>query len=89
MNVQFNGELNMRELEAKLLCNDNDIRELMIQHSAADNGWILNLVSNDGVKHTLISKRAKTPRIFKTLDACVNRCQRISLANIQITVIPW
>lgn len=78
----------MRELEAKLLFNSNNLSELIIQPSNANNGWTLDIVSNDGTKHTLISKRATTPRIFKTLDACVNCCQRISLINLKITLTP-
>ena len=69
----------MKEREAKLLCTTNKLKTAIIQPATDDKGWTLKLVAKNGVEGMLVSKRSTSPRVFKTLDACINCCKRIEL----------
>ncbi len=67
----------MKEREARLLCRSLELKEAIIQTSNDNKGWTLKLISTNGDENMLISKRSTTPRVFKTLDACINCCKRM------------
>lgn len=67
----------MKEHEAKQLCTSKKLKEAIIQPSPDNSGWTLTLITKHGVEDVLVSKRSTAPRVFKTLDACINCCKRI------------
>ena len=78
----------MKEREAIILYKSNGLKKIIIQPSAENYGWVLKLIGDNGIENMLTSKRGENePRIFKTVDACINCCKRIGLNNATLTYL--
>jgi len=74
----------MQEYNAKRLFQSNDLVKVVVQPSGDNRGWTLTLVSSNGDKHMLNTKRSAGPRVFKTSDACLRCCARIGFNAVSV-----
>jgi len=75
----------MNERDIRLLFETNHWSEAKVIHDTAEAGWKVQLIPNNTNNqiHMLSSKRGG-PRIFKTSDSAISRCQDLGFANITL-----
>lgn len=76
----------MQEREAIALRKSGDLVNLSISRQAKTQGWIIKLhtKSGGGKEDTLVTKREKTSRIFKTSDAALRWSKRLGFNEVTV-----
>jgi len=73
----------MQEREVGFLLESGDLNCVTINHKPAHQGWIITLTTKtDAAKHTLVTKREKTHRLFKTSDAALRWCKKLGIKEV-------
>jgi len=75
----------MQEREAIALKKSGDLTNLYIYRQPKTQGWIIKLHTKSGSKEdTLVTKRDKTSRVFKTSDAALRWSQRLGFNEVTV-----
>ena len=76
----------MQEREAIALKKSGDLINLSIYRQPKSRGWIIKLhcKSGGGKEKTLVTKRDRTSRVFKTSDAALRWSKKIGFAEVTI-----
>lgn len=76
----------MQEREAIALKKSGDLINLSIYRQPKKQGWIIKLHTKSGSnkEDTLVTKREKTSRIFKTSDAALRWSQRMGFNEVTV-----
>jgi len=79
------GEPIMQEREVGFLLESGDLNGVAISHQSADQGWVITLTTKtDVAKHTLVTKREKTHRLFRTSDAALRWCKKLGINEVTV-----
>lgn len=77
----------MQEREAIALKKSGDLINLSIYRQSKKQGWIIKLHTKSGSQDdTLVTKREKTSRIFKTSDAALRWSKRIGFNEVTVVL---
>jgi len=75
----------MQEREAIALKKSGDLTNLSIYRQSKREGWIIKLHTKSGAKDdTLVTKRDKTSRVFKTSDAALRWSKRLGFNEVTV-----
>ena len=76
----------MQEREAIALRKSGDLVNLSIYRQPKKQGWIIKLhTRSGGIKDdTLVTKRDKTSRVFKTSDAALRWSKRLGFVEVTV-----
>ena len=76
----------MEEREAIALKKSGDLTNLSIYKQPKQQGWVIKLqtISSGGKKITLVTKRDKKSRVFKTSDAALRWSKKIGFSEVTI-----
>ena len=75
----------MQEREAIALRKSGDLVNLSIYRQPKSEGWIIKLHTKSGSRDdTLVTKRDKTSRIFKTSDAALRWSKRLGFNEVTV-----
>ena len=76
----------MQEREARLLFRSNDLTNAKIEQTHDRKAWTIRFVDKNQQSHHLVSKRADTPRHFKTSDAALRCCLRVGFKQVEVII---
>jgi hypothetical protein len=76
----------MQEREAFVLMESKELTRLAVSRQQNSSGWIINIYTthNNNGDQTLVTKRGKTNRIFKTSDAALRWCKKIGFDEVTV-----
>ena len=76
----------MQEREAIALRKSGDLTNVSIYRQPKTDGWIIKLHTKSGSarEDTLVTKREKTSRVFKTSDAALRWSKRLGFNEVTV-----